>query len=30
MEKGPEEVAVDRNKAQGKKTEIRAEVGASS
>jgi hypothetical protein len=30
MQKGPEEVAVKQNKAQGNETEIRAEAIASS
>jgi hypothetical protein len=30
MKKGPEEVAVKQNKAQGEETEIRAEAVASS
>jgi hypothetical protein len=30
VEKSPEEVAVEQNKAQGEKTEVRVEAGASS
>jgi hypothetical protein len=29
-EKGPEEVAAEQNRAQGEKTEVKAEAGASS